>query len=170
MSGSSGTSSALHVRLVTKTGHISGITTNDQTGVITIRLNAPQGDFTNILATLFAAPVPASAPAKDQFDDAAALAAGTLIQSYAPNKRAIVVRNPNFDASVFGGNVPSGNPDMMTVDIIGDPATVALQRVISGQDDYDFHQIRRTAASTQQKLRRSYQGLHAGEHVLLLDE
>ena len=63
-----------------------------------------------------------------------------MIKSYAPNKQAIVVRNPNFDASQFDGNVPAGNPDKMTVDIIGDD-TVALQRVISGQDDYDFHQL-----------------------------
>ena len=40
---------------------------------------------------------------------------------------------------------------MMTIDIIGDD-TVALQRVITGQDDYDFHQIPPDRlASTQQK-------------------
>jgi peptide/nickel transport system substrate-binding protein len=74
-----------------------------------------------------------------------------MIKSYSPNKKAIVVRNPNFDATMLDGNVPAGNPDMMTVDIIGDD-TVALQRVISGQDDYDFHQIPPDRlASTQQK-------------------
>ena len=93
-----------------------------------------------------------------------------MIKSYKPNKKAIVVRNPNFDASMFDGNVPTGNPDKMTVDIIGDD-TVALQRVINGQDDYDFHQIppdrlRDDAA----EVRRPDQGLHAGEHVLLLHE
>jgi len=50
----------------TKKGHITGITANDQTGQITIKLTQPQGDFQNILATTFAAPVPASTPAKDQ--------------------------------------------------------------------------------------------------------
>jgi len=50
----------------TKTGHISGITTDDATGNITIKLTAPQGDFLNILATEFAALLPASTPAKDQ--------------------------------------------------------------------------------------------------------
>ena len=135
----------------TKTGHISGITTDDKTGAITIKLNAPQGDFENILATEFAALVPASAPAKDQSTTPMPATGPYMIKSYAPNKQAIVVRNPNFDASVFGGNVPAGNPDKMTVDIIGDD-TVALQRVISGQDDYDFHQIPPDRlASTQQK-------------------
>ncbi|HEX7678271.1 MAG TPA: ABC transporter substrate-binding protein [Thermoanaerobaculia bacterium] len=135
----------------TKTGHISGITTDDKTGDITIQLNAPQGDFSNILATEFAALVPPTAPAKDQSTTPLPSSGPYMIKSYAPNKKAILVRNPNFDASAFGGNVPAGNPDMMTIDIIGDD-TVALQRVISGQDDYDFHQIPPDRlASTQQK-------------------
>ena len=135
----------------TKTGHISGITTDDKTGDITIKLKTPQGDFLNILATEFAALVPASSPAKDQSTTPIPSSGPYMIQSYAPNKKAIVVRNPNFDAAALGGNVPAGNPDMMTVDIIGDD-TVALQRVISGQDDYDFHQLPPDRlASTQQK-------------------
>ncbi len=135
----------------TKTGHISGITTDDKTGAITIKLNSPQGDFENILATEFAALVPANAPAKDQSTTPLPSTGPYMIKSYAPNKQAIVVRNPNFDASLFGGNVPAGNPDKMTVDIIGDD-TVALQRVISGQDDYDFHQLPPDRlAATQQK-------------------
>jgi peptide/nickel transport system substrate-binding protein len=74
-----------------------------------------------------------------------------MIKSYKPNKQAIVVRNPYFKASMFGGNVPSGNPDKMTIDIIGDDS-VALQRVINGTDDYDFHQIPPDRlAATQQK-------------------
>jgi len=48
-----------------KSGSISGIQTNDATGKITINLKAPQGDFENILATTFAALVPANSPAKD---------------------------------------------------------------------------------------------------------
>jgi peptide/nickel transport system substrate-binding protein len=117
--------------------------------VITIKLNAPQGDFVNILATTFAAPVPASAPAKDTSTNPLPSTGPYMIQSYKPNKQAIVVRNPNFDAAMFDGNVPTGNPDKMTVDIIGDD-TVALQRVIAGQDDYDFHQIPPDRLSTTQ--------------------
>jgi len=40
---------------------------------------------------------------------------------------------------MFDGNVPAGNPDKMTIDIIGDPG-VALTRTLQGQDDYDFQQ------------------------------
>jgi peptide/nickel transport system substrate-binding protein len=134
-----------------KSGDISGITTNDSTGKITITLKAPQGDFQNILATTFAAPVPASTPAKDQSTSPAPATGPYMIKSYKPNKQAIVVRNPQFKASMFGGNVPAGNPDKMTVDIIGDDS-VALQRVINGTDDYDFHQIPPDRlAATQQK-------------------
>jgi peptide/nickel transport system substrate-binding protein len=134
-----------------KSGSISGITTNDATGKISITLKEPQGDFENILATTFAAPVPAKTPAKDQSTTPAPATGPYMIKSYKPNKQAIVVRNPYFKASMFGGNVPSGNPDKMTIDIIGDDS-VALQRVISGTDDYDFHQIPPDRlAATQQK-------------------
>jgi peptide/nickel transport system substrate-binding protein len=137
----------------TKKGHISGITANDQTGEITIKLTAPQGDFQNILATTFAAPVPASSPAKDQSTHPLPSTGPYMIQSYRPNRQAIVVRNPQWKTNAGTGitDVPNGNPDKMTVDIVGDD-TVALQRVISGQDDYDFHQIPTDRlASTQQK-------------------
>jgi peptide/nickel transport system substrate-binding protein len=135
----------------TKKGHISGITADDATGVITIKLNAPQGDFVNILATEFAAPVPANSPAKDSSTKPLPSTGPYMIQSYQPNKQAIVVRNPSFQESAFGGNVPAGNPDKITVDVIGDD-TVALTRVINGQDDYDFHQIPTDRlAATQQK-------------------
>jgi peptide/nickel transport system substrate-binding protein len=122
-----------------KSGDISGITTDDKTGKITINLTAPQGDFENILATTFAALVPANSPAKDMSSKPLPSTGPYMIKSYKANKQAIVVRNPNFDVSLFDGNVPKGNPDRMTIDILGDPG-VALQRVINGQDDYDFQQ------------------------------
>jgi peptide/nickel transport system substrate-binding protein len=123
----------------TKKGHISGITTDDATGKITIKLNAPQGDFNYILATEFAAPVPADSPQKDTSTNPVPATGPYMISSYKPNKSVLVVRNPKFDASAFGGNVPSGNPDKMTIDIIGDPG-VALTRTLNGTDDYDFQQ------------------------------
>ena len=130
----------------TKTGHITGIVTNNSTGKITITLTSPQGDFSNILATEFAALLPASTPAKDQSTTPAPSTGPYMIQSYTPNKTIVEVRNPNFDASLFGGNVPVGNPDKVVWDIIGDD-NVALQRVISGQDDCSgITRSRRTAS------------------------
>jgi peptide/nickel transport system substrate-binding protein len=123
----------------TKKGHISGITADDATGKITIKLKSPEGDFEYILATEFAALVPASSPAKDTSVNPVPSTGPYMIQSYKPNKQVIVVRNPNFDASMFGGNVPAGNPDKMTIDIFGD-AGIALTRTLQGQEDYDFYQ------------------------------
>ena len=123
----------------TKKGGISGITTDDASGKITIKLTASEGDFEYILATEFAALVPAGSPTKDQSTTPLPSSGPYMIKSYTPNKKAIVVRNPNFSASNFDGNVPAGNPDMMTIDIIGDPG-VALTRTLNGQDDYDFQQ------------------------------
>ena len=137
----------------TKKGHISGITANDKTGEITIKLTAPQGDFQNIFATTFAAPVPAASVPKDQSTHPLPSTGPYMIQSYRPNRQAIVVRNPQWKNNAATGitDVPNGNPDKMTVDIIGDD-TVALQRVIKGTDDYDFHQIPTDRlAATQQK-------------------
>jgi peptide/nickel transport system substrate-binding protein len=122
-----------------KSGHISGITADDATGKITIKLNQPQGDFNYILATEFAAPVPAGSPDKDASTNPVPSTGPYQIQSYKPNKSVVVVRNPKFDASMFDGNVPAGNPDKMTIDILGDPG-VALTRTLQGADDYDFYQ------------------------------
>jgi peptide/nickel transport system substrate-binding protein len=121
----------------TKTGHITGITTNDGTGDITIKLKSPQGDFNNILATEFAALVPANTPAKDQSTTPIPSTGPYMIQSFKPNKSFVVVRNPNFQATE---NVPDGNPDKVTGAIIEDD-TAALQQTLNNNADYDFHAI-----------------------------
>ncbi len=41
---------------------ITGITTDDATGDITIQLTEPNGTFDNLLGLMFAAPVPPSTP------------------------------------------------------------------------------------------------------------
>jgi len=125
----------------TKKGHITGITANDTSGQITIKLTQPQGDFQNILATTFAAPLPASTPAKDQSPNPASSTGPYMIQSYKANKLIVAVRNPQWKSNKATGisEVPNGNPDKMTIDIIGDPG-VALTRTLKGQDDYDFQQ------------------------------
>ncbi|MDX6454168.1 MAG: peptide/nickel transport system substrate-binding protein, partial [Gaiellaceae bacterium] len=73
-------------------GHISGITSNDRTGAITIRLRQPQGDFEYILASEFAAPVPADSPAKDASTKPLPATGPYLIESYKPNQQVVVVR------------------------------------------------------------------------------
>jgi len=121
----------------TKKGDISGITADDATGKITIKLLKPQGDFQNILATIFAAPVPASTPAKDQSTHPIPSTGPYQIQSYSPSRQFTLIRNPNFKPT---DNVPATNPDKISVKIVEDDSA-ALQQVINGQADYDFHPI-----------------------------
>jgi len=120
----------------TKGGHISGIAVDDAARRITITLKTPQGDFANVLASEFAAPVPANAPASDTSTRPLPATGPYVIQSYAPNKQIVEVRNPRFHARQLGGNVPVGNPDKVVWDIVGDPPS-ALSRTIAGQDDWD---------------------------------
>jgi peptide/nickel transport system substrate-binding protein len=120
----------------TKGGHISGISVDDAARRITITLKTPQGDFANVLASEFAAPVPANAAASDTSTRPLPATGPYVIQSYAPNKQIVEVRNPRFHARKLGGNVPVGNPDKVVWDIVGDPAS-ALSRTIAGQDDWD---------------------------------
>ena len=121
----------------TKKGHISGIVANDSSGAITIKLLKAQGDFQNILATIFAAPIPQGTPAKDQSTTPIPSTGPYQIASYKPNRQFVMTRNPNFKALP---NVPATNPDKITVTIVGDDAA-ALQKVINGQADYNFHPI-----------------------------
>jgi peptide/nickel transport system substrate-binding protein len=121
----------------TKKGHITGIKANDATGAITITLNKPQGDFQNILATTFAAPVPQTAPAKDQSTHPIPSTGPYMIQSYQPNRVFTMVRNPNFKPTT---NVPATNPDKIVVKIVAEDSA-ALQQVINGEGDWDFHPI-----------------------------
>jgi peptide/nickel transport system substrate-binding protein len=121
----------------TKKGEISGITTDDATGKITIKLAKAQGDFQNILATVFAGFVPAGTPNKDQSNNPIPSTGPYKIQSYTPNRQFVMVRNPNFKPT---DDVPATNPDKITVKILEDDSA-ALQQVINGQADYDFHPI-----------------------------
>jgi peptide/nickel transport system substrate-binding protein len=121
----------------TKKGDIAGITTDDATGKITIKLAKPQGDFQNILATIFAAPVPQGTSSKDQSTTPIPSTGPYMIQSYSPNRQFVLVRNPNFKPT---DNVPATNPDKVTVKIVEDDSA-ALQQVINGQADWDFHTI-----------------------------
>jgi peptide/nickel transport system substrate-binding protein len=122
-------------------GGIRGIGVDDATRSIVIHLAAPQGDFENVLASEFAAPVPADAPAADTSLDPLPSTGPYEITSYKPKTRIVEGRNPYFEAWRFHGNVPAGNPDRVTWDIVPD-AAIALRRVLRGQDDWmGYYQI-----------------------------
>jgi len=123
----------------TKKGDISGITTNDEAGTITVKLSAPRGDFENILATEFAAFVPSGTPNKDQSTNPVPADGPYQIASYTPNRSFTVTRNPQWSTVKIPG-IPDGNPDKLEVTIVEDD-TAALQTVIGGDSDYDQHTL-----------------------------
>jgi len=154
----------------TKKGHISGIKADDTAGTITIKLKSPQGDFEYILATEFAAPVPASSPAKDSSTTPLPSTGPYMIQSYKPNKSVVVVRNPNFDVANFGGNVPAGNPDKMTISTLRRPGNRSDTDAAGAGGLRLLPAPERSSRRAAEQVREPDQGLHAGEHVLLLHE
>jgi peptide/nickel transport system substrate-binding protein len=123
----------------TRKGHIAGIAADDRTGEITISLAQPQGDFLNVVATEFAALVPKGTPARDQSTKRIPATGPYMIEDYKPGESATLVRNPSY---VPIAGIPRGNPDKISVQIIEDDEP-ALDSVIEGDNDYDFHAIPR---------------------------
>jgi len=127
-------------RKPTKRG-IGGIEVDNKAGTIVIHLKQPQADFSNVLASEFAAPVPADAPATDTSLHPLPATGPYVIKSYQPRSGIIEERNPAFQAWRFHKAVPTGNPDRVTWDIVPD-ASVALHRVLSGKDDWmSYYQV-----------------------------
>jgi peptide/nickel transport system substrate-binding protein len=123
-------------------GHrIHGIVVDDATGTIVIHLKEPQADFSNVLASEFAAPVPANAPAADTSLHPLPATGPYVIKSYSPKSGIVEERNKYFQAWRFLGAVPAGNPDRVTWDIVPS-ASVALHRVLTGKDDWmSYYQV-----------------------------
>jgi peptide/nickel transport system substrate-binding protein len=121
--------------------HIGGIDVDDAARSIVIHLKAPQADFSNVLASEFAAPVPGDAPAADTTLHPLPATGPYEIKSYQPKSGIVEEKNPHFQAWRFHGAVPAGNPDRVTWDIVPN-ASVALHRVLTGKDDWmSYYQI-----------------------------
>jgi peptide/nickel transport system substrate-binding protein len=121
--------------------HIGGIDVHNETRSIVIHLKKPQADFSNVLASEFAAPVPADAPAADTTLHPLPASGPYQITNYQPKSGIVEERNPHFQAWRFRNAVPAGNPDRVTWDIVPN-ASVALHRVLTGKDDWmSYYQI-----------------------------
>jgi peptide/nickel transport system substrate-binding protein len=79
--------------------------------------------------------VPSNAPRSDSSRQPLPATGPYEIVSYQPGSRIVAVRNPRFQAWRFHGNVPAGNPDRVTWDIVP-TARAALRAVVSGKDDW----------------------------------
>ena len=122
-----------------------GVLTDDDTGIVTIRLRAPDPDFLYKLALPFASVVPPGTPATDKTP-----LPGTgpyRIAEYKPKRRVRLVRNRHFKAWSKAAQ-PDGIPDEIVLELGGtaDAQATAVQR---GRADFllDFPSKRLREAS-----------------------
>src|SRR5436190_8325357 len=121
-----------------KKGHITGIVADDSARTITINFTQPESDYSNILATQFAAFVPCGTPTSDQSTKGIGKNAATgpyMITAYTPSRSFTIVRNPHYNGQI--PDIPAGNPDKVDGTIITDQ-TAAMETVLQGHSDYDF--------------------------------
>lgn len=110
---------------------IAGIETDDRSREVTVRLAEPDGSFGNVLATIFAAPVPSSTPLENQTTSPPPGVGPYEITESVPNRQFTLERVDGFDLP----DVPAGNVDRIVTRIVGSVARQA-QDVIDGRLDY----------------------------------
>jgi peptide/nickel transport system substrate-binding protein len=115
---------------------ISGITTDDATGAITIKLIRPWGAFENILALPATGLVPTGTPMRDLSAKPPPGVGAYRITDVVPGRRWTMVRNDSFNALELP-DIPSGSLERVAVKVIHNPLTAA-NKVLSGRaDGYD---------------------------------
>jgi peptide/nickel transport system substrate-binding protein len=114
---------------------ISGITTNDATGEITIKLTAPYGAFSNVLAFPSFAPVPAGTPFKNLPTSPPPGVGPYKITNIVPNVSYSVVKNPYW-TPIAG--IPSGNVKQINAKISSNTTANALSVLNGSADVFDF--------------------------------
>jgi peptide/nickel transport system substrate-binding protein len=101
-----------------KADTISGITTDDNTGDITIQLTEPNGTFEGLLALTFAAPVPPSTPLdKDATPKPPPSSGPFMITKVEAPQTMTMERNPNFQTVKDAGasEVADASVDKITI-------------------------------------------------------
>jgi peptide/nickel transport system substrate-binding protein len=104
-----------------KADSISGITTNDQTGEITIELTNPNGTYPHLLGLMFGAPIPKNTPNADDpaglTDNPPPASGPYMIQNVDSPRTAEMVRNPQFKTVQDAGvsEVPAGHVDKINI-------------------------------------------------------
>jgi peptide/nickel transport system substrate-binding protein len=96
-----------------KASSVSGITTNDATGQITVHLMAPYGAFVDVLAVGGAIPFmpAATTPMKPEPNNPPVGFGPYVIKNVAPNVSFSLVRNPKYPAQASPG-IPAGHMDI----------------------------------------------------------
>ncbi|HEY3192790.1 MAG TPA: ABC transporter substrate-binding protein [Solirubrobacterales bacterium] len=113
--------------------HITGITTDDATGKITIQLDKPYGAFTNVLAFPELGLVPCGTPEHTLTTDMPPSSGPYMLTDIVPNKSYSVVKNPKW-AALNVPDIPVGHLDRIDVTIESNTQTEA-QKVLNNQAD-----------------------------------
>ena len=91
-----------------KSSSITGITTDNSTGKITIRLNAPYGAFDNVLAFPSLGLIPSGTPMKNLPNNPPPGVGPYMITNIVPNQSFSLVQNPQWSKMNIPG-IPAGN-------------------------------------------------------------
>jgi peptide/nickel transport system substrate-binding protein len=111
---------------------ISGITTDDSSGKITIKLVAPYGAFLNVLAFPAAGLIPSGTPMKSLANNPPPGVGPYEIQAVVPNQSFKEVMNPHWAAEAIPG-IPAGH---VNIDVSVQSNTNAeAEQVLSNQAD-----------------------------------
>jgi len=116
---------------------ISGISTDDPTGKITIQLVKPYGAFTNVLAFPELGLVPCGTPDHTITQDPMPPGVGAyMVTNIVPNKSFSMVKNPKF-ASLNIPDIPVGHLDRINVTIQSNTQTAAQEVLNNQADNFD---------------------------------
>jgi peptide/nickel transport system substrate-binding protein len=115
---------------------ISGITTDDATGKITIKLLAPYGAFGNVLAFPALGVVPTGSPMKNEPNSPPPGVGPYMISNIVPNASFSEVKNPKW-ASMNIPNIPAGNVNV-NVKISSNVDANALAVLQNSADVFDW--------------------------------
>jgi peptide/nickel transport system substrate-binding protein len=110
---------------------VAGIAADDETGEVTVELEAPDATFKYVLATTFAGLVPSTTPFRVLNEDPPPGIGPYAITSSVPNREFVMERVDGFDLP----DIPKGNVDTITTEIVKS-ATRQAQDVIDGRLDY----------------------------------
>jgi peptide/nickel transport system substrate-binding protein len=136
-----------------KAGSISGITTDDKAGRITIKLTQPYGAFLNVLSFPATGLVPSGTKMKNLSNDPPPGVGPYRITDVVPNRSFRMVRNPDWtDDSIPG--VPAGKVDI-DVKIASNTQTEAQQVLDNQADVFDWADQLPPALAPQIKARAS---------------
>ena len=126
----------------TKSGGISGIETDDKTGEIVIRLTSPLGAFDDLLALLFAAPVPADTPAKPASKTAIPATGPYEIVELQPGRGWSYARNPEWDKTnaKLITEVPRGHVDKIEAKVVSNQST-QVNEIEQGKANWMFDAV-----------------------------